>query len=77
METWANKTKASVCFSYYTKCFLVPFGRPNYNSFIATFCYKITNGEEPTIIKDSDVNLIYINELSHVIHNEIVNPKKE
>jgi len=75
LETWANKTKASVCSLIIPNVF-GPFGRPNYNSFIATFCYKITNGEEPTIIKDSDVNLIYINELSHVIHNEIVNPKK-
>ena len=75
LETWANKTKASVCSLIIPNVF-GPFGRPNYNSFIATFCYKITNGEEPTIIKDRDVNLIYINELSHVIHNEIVNPKK-
>ncbi len=48
-----------------------PFGKPNYNSFIATFCHKIANGEEPTIINDSDVNLIYINELVAVIINAI------
>lgn len=40
-----------------------PFGKPNYNSVVATFCHKIAHGEEPTIINDSEVGLIYINEL--------------
>ena len=40
-----------------------PFGRPNYNSVVATFCHKVARGEEPTIIQDSEVGLIYINEL--------------
>ncbi len=40
-----------------------PFGKPNYNSVVATFCYKIANEEEPKIIKDSEVGLIYVNEL--------------
>ena len=48
-----------------------PFGKPNYNSFVATFCHKIARGEEPTIINDSDVNLIYINELVDVITDAI------
>ena len=40
-----------------------PFGRPEYNSVVATFCYKVTHGEEPTILKDGEVGLIYINDL--------------
>lgn len=40
-----------------------PFGMPNYNSFIATFCYKLTHGESPEVHKDSEVNLIYVGEL--------------
>ncbi len=40
-----------------------PFGLPNYNSFIATFCHKVARGEEPKIIQDNEVRLIYINEL--------------
>lgn len=40
-----------------------PFGRPNYNSVVATFCYKVAHEEEPKIINDSTVGLIYINEL--------------
>jgi UDP-2-acetamido-2,6-beta-L-arabino-hexul-4-ose reductase len=30
---------------------------------VATFCHKIAHGETPTIINDSEVGLIYINEL--------------
>ena len=44
-----------------------PFGRPNYNSFIATFCHKLTHNETPEIHVDSEVNLIYVNELIEVI----------
>lgn len=40
-----------------------PFGKPNYNSVVATFCHKIARNEEPTIINDGEVGLIYVNEL--------------
>ena len=40
-----------------------PFGKPEYNSVVATFCHKVAHNEEPTIIKDGEVGLIYINEL--------------
>lgn len=40
-----------------------PFGQPNYNSFIATFCHKLTHHETPTIDVDGDVRLIYVGEL--------------
>lgn len=43
-----------------------PFGKPNYNSVVATFCHKIANNEMPTIINDSVVGLIYINELVQI-----------
>ncbi len=48
-----------------------PFGKPNYNSFIATFCYKITHGETPKIDNDSEVKLIYVGELVQEIINQI------
>ncbi len=48
-----------------------PFCKPNYNSFIATFCHKLIVGESPEIIVDSEVELIYINELIDVIKNFI------
>ena len=43
-----------------------PFGKPNYNSVVATFCYKVAHNEEASIINDSEVGLIYINELVQV-----------
>jgi Nucleoside-diphosphate-sugar epimerases len=48
-----------------------PFGKPNYNSFIATFCHKLTHGEQPVIDKDGDVKLIYIGELIREIINQV------
>ncbi len=48
-----------------------PFGQPNYNSFIATFCYKLTHGEQPTIDHDGEVKLIYVGELVEEILNQI------
>lgn len=40
-----------------------PFCKPNYNSFIATFSYKLIKNETPNIIHDNKVVLIYINDL--------------
>lgn len=40
-----------------------PFGEPNYNSVVATFCHKLTHGEEPEILVDGTLKLIYINDL--------------
>tara|TARA_R110002051_G_scaffold303610_1_gene372569 strand:+ start:21339 stop:22472 length:1134 start_codon:yes stop_codon:yes gene_type:complete len=50
-----------------------PFGKPNYNSVVATFCHKVANGEEPEIINDGEVGLIYINELVALIIESIFN----
>jgi UDP-2-acetamido-2,6-beta-L-arabino-hexul-4-ose reductase len=48
-----------------------PFCFPNYNSFIATFCYKLTHNETPTIDIDGEVQLIYVGELVNEILNQI------
>lgn len=40
-----------------------PFGKPNYNSVVATFCHKIAMGEKPEIHIDGNINLIYVGEL--------------
>lgn len=48
-----------------------PFGKPNYNSVVATFCHKVTRNEQPTIINDGEVGLIYVNELVDKIINAI------
>lgn len=48
-----------------------PFGQPNYNSVIATFCHKLTHNELPTIAVDGELKLIYVGELVEVILSEI------
>ena len=39
-----------------------PFCKPNYNSFVATFCYKIINDEELTV-NTNEVKLVYVQNL--------------
>ena len=62
LEAWAERNNA-----YFTGLIIPnvfgPFGNPYYNSFIATFCYQLTHGEQPKIDVDSEVKLIYIGEL--------------
>lgn len=48
-----------------------PFGRPNYNSVVATFCHKVAHDEEATIIQDGEVHLIYVNELVRIMIESI------
>ncbi len=50
-----------------------PFGKPNYNSVVATFAHKVARGEEPTIIQDGEVGLIYVNELVAIFIETIKN----
>ncbi|WP_408032616.1 polysaccharide biosynthesis C-terminal domain-containing protein [Tenacibaculum xiamenense] len=71
LEDWATKAGGKVASLIIPNVF-GPFGKPFYNSFIATFCHQIINGKEPTVINDSIVNLIYINQLSEVFFQEII-----
>ncbi|MBW8362821.1 MAG: NAD-dependent epimerase/dehydratase family protein [Kaistella sp.] len=48
-----------------------PFGLTNYNSFIATFCHKLTHGETPVIDNDGEVKLIYVGELVQKMIDQI------
>ena len=62
LETWSLNSKGKITSVTIPNVF-GPFGKPNYNSFIATFCYKLTHNEVPEIHVDSKVDLIYVNEL--------------
>jgi UDP-2-acetamido-2,6-beta-L-arabino-hexul-4-ose reductase len=44
-----------------------PFGLPFYNSVIATFSYQLTHHENPAILQDDEVKLIYVDELARTI----------
>lgn len=50
-----------------------PFGKPLYNSVVATFCHKLANNEPPVIDNDGQLELIYVgelvNEITKVINN--------
>ncbi|MCK9627008.1 MAG: NAD-dependent epimerase/dehydratase family protein [Bacteroidales bacterium] len=70
LELWAKRKGASF------SGLVVPnvygeFSRPNYNTFIATFAYKLINGEQPKIITDSIVKLIYVGSLCKFIIKQI------
>ncbi len=53
------------------------FGKPFYNSFVATFCHQLTHGETPTVANDGEVKLIYVQELVDTIINEIRESKSK
>jgi UDP-2-acetamido-2,6-beta-L-arabino-hexul-4-ose reductase len=40
-----------------------PFCKPNYNSVVATFCHKLANQQQPIILSDKQVDLIYVGDL--------------
>lgn len=70
LEQWARRTGASFTGMVVPNVY-GPFGQPNYNSFVATFCYKLTHGEAPEVLQDSDVRLIYVGSLCKHILSKI------
>tara|TARA_B100000575_G_C23138228_1_gene661794 strand:- start:3185 stop:4231 length:1047 start_codon:yes stop_codon:yes gene_type:complete len=40
-----------------------PFCKPNYNSFIATFCFNLINSKKNEINDDKNISLMYVNDL--------------
>lgn len=48
-----------------------PFGKPMYNSVVATFCHLVANGGSPAIDVDGDLKLIYVGEVVAEIINKI------
>lgn len=68
--SWAEKYNGKVSGLIIPNVF-GSFGKPFYNSFIATFCYQLTHGQTPTINNDGQVNLIYVQELIQRIILEI------
>jgi len=71
---WANENGGKVTGLIIPNVFGA-FGKPFYNSFVATFCHQLTHGETPTIANDGEVNLIYVQELVMKIIEEIRSEK--
>lgn len=71
---WANENGGKVTGLIIPNVFGA-FGKPFYNSFIATFCHQLTHAEMPTIAVDGEVKLIYVQELVVKIIDEIRSEK--
>lgn len=76
LEDWATRNKATFTGFIIPNVF-GPFGNPYYNSFIATFCYQLTHGEQPKIEVDVEVKLIYVGELVNEIYKKIKGKRKK
>jgi UDP-2-acetamido-2,6-beta-L-arabino-hexul-4-ose reductase len=70
LENWAKENNASFTGMIIPNVY-GPFGLPNYNSFIATFCHKLIHNEEPNIVTNSDVHLVYVSSLCKYILSDI------
>lgn len=70
LVNWAERNEAKFTGLIIPNVF-GPFGKPNYNSFIATFCHKLTHNEIPIIDVDGEVKLIYVGELVQEIISQI------
>ncbi|WP_426063462.1 NAD-dependent epimerase/dehydratase family protein [Flavobacterium sp. DSP2-3-1] len=70
MINWAKKTGGKFTGLIIPNVF-GPFGHPNYNSVVATFCHKLSHNETPKIEVDGEVKLIYVGELIAKILKEI------
>jgi UDP-2-acetamido-2,6-beta-L-arabino-hexul-4-ose reductase len=62
LEQWAQRNNARFTGLIIPNVF-GPFGRPYYNSVVATFCHQITHNEQPEIKIDGELKLIYVGEL--------------
>jgi len=62
LDEWADRTGGKFTGAIIPNVF-GPFGKPDYNSVVATFCHKLTHNETPEINVDGSVKLIYINAL--------------
>ena len=52
-----------------------PYGKPYFNSVVATFCHQLTHNETPQINIDAEVHLIYIQELIALIIDYILDKR--
>lgn len=62
LSAWAERAGAR-----FTGCVIPnvfgPYGRPFYNSVVATFVHQLTHALQPTIQVDGEVNFIYVGDL--------------
>ena len=80
LQRWSGDTGATVTGLIIPNVF-GPFGKPFYNSVVATFCHQLCNGQQPSIDTDGYLKLIYVDELANVfidaIRKQENNPEKK
>jgi UDP-2-acetamido-2,6-beta-L-arabino-hexul-4-ose reductase len=69
-EKWAKRNSSGFSGLIIPNVF-GPFGQPNYNSVISTFCHQLTHGIDPILEVDNEITLIYVNELVKIIIDKI------
>lgn len=62
LQLWATEHNTGYVGMIFPNLF-GPGARPNSHSFIATFCYKLTHGENPQVLVDNIVPLKYVGNL--------------
>ncbi len=62
LADWATKSGGTVTGMVVPNVY-GPFGKPFYNSVVATFCTQVAKGETPEIQVDGELKLIYVGEL--------------
>jgi len=70
LAAWAKKAGADFTGLIIPNVF-GPFGKPMYNSVVATFSHLVANGGSPTIDVDGDMKFIYVGEVVLEIINKI------
>jgi UDP-2-acetamido-2,6-beta-L-arabino-hexul-4-ose reductase len=66
LREWANRTGAPLTILVIPDVF-GPGCRPYYNSPVATFCHQLAHDQEPVVIDDQQLALVWINDLVEAI----------
>lgn len=74
LASWATEVGATLTGMVIPNVF-GPFGKPFYNSVVATFCTQVAKGETPQILVDGELKLIYVSTLVQEILDIIRNKK--
>lgn len=72
LEKWAVSHQANFSGLIIPNVF-GPFGKPFYNSVVATFCHQLCNDQTPKIDQDGFLKLIHVDELATLIIDAIRN----
>jgi UDP-2-acetamido-2,6-beta-L-arabino-hexul-4-ose reductase len=70
-EQWARRNNGARFSGFVMPNVFGPYGRPYFNSVVATFCYLLTHDGKPKIDVDNDVTFIYVADIVKRLIDEI------